>query len=493
MDNTEVKIQLPFSEDRQDAVLGYLLLNSQFFLQSRNRIKPNWFIKAQNARLFAIQLNLYDRYRRFPTIDEIKSSGELMAEPQATRNDYYARINLCTSRTQTHGLDIIRDELTEWMHSVIFQNGIEKSVTLFNAKKTKESYEHVTGIVKQLREISFDDSEEVKFENPVQFTQDSQLDFSKAITTGLSILDRALITDAVAGGLVPGDMTIILAATNVGKTSVMITTIVHNLKRKKKVLFMTHEGRPADIRNKIMCSYIGCTMSQLMSMYKTPEGIQMLENAASDISKWLTYIPYNKPGMSVEEVEPIIRRYQDSLKMSNPEGKGFDLLVVDYPAKLTTNRASKGLLPQRISDHIVYEYYTQLALEYNFHVLCAIQTNREGSKVNQGKEDRFLTMEDVAESWGPMQSATNVISLNRDVLSQQKNIMTFYVCKSRASRVGTAVVVRTDFAKCLTHSEEMGGLYYYANAPMSDKVDRFLADFNGKQLPDNLIEISRDI
>lgn len=489
---SEATTQLPFSEDRQDAVLGHLLTNHQFFIQAKNRIKPTWFKETECGQIYAAQLHLFEKYRRQPTIDEVKAIMDRFAATNQIKNKLIAKIAICVAKTQTHGLDIIRTELTEWLHSIIYQESIEKSVRLYNSKKTHESYEHIKQLTKDLQDIKFDDGEEVRFDNITQSSEQVKLDYSKALTMGLHLLDKALLTDASVGGLLPGDMTILLAPVNIGKTTTMITVIKHNINAGKKVLFMTHEGRPNDIRNKLLCSVANCTMGELMNLYQTPEGLARLEEASQKLSKFLTYVPYNKPGMTIEDVEPIIRRYQENCRISSPDGKGYDLLVVDYPAKLTTVRASKGMLPQRVSDHIVYEYYTQLALEYNFHVLCAIQTNREGSRVNQGKDERFLTMEDVNESWGPMQSATNVISLNRDLLSQLKGVMTFYVCKSRASQVGTAVVAQTDFAHATTHSNNMLSAFYFANAPMSDRIDALLAEHNGVQIPDDKLEITRE-
>lgn len=495
MEENKPTIVLPFSQDRQDALLGYLLTDDQFFNQARNKIKPTWFLNIKSAKIYSRLLEIYEKYKRKVTLEEMKADSLFILENAPERAALANHLNACVNKIQYHGLDIIKNELTEWLHSVIFQDGVQKAATLFNAKKTHESYQHITSIVRELKDAKFDDGEQISFlDLDKSLVKDSE-DFRLALTTGLSILDRALIADSDGGGLLPGDMTLLLASVNVGKSTAMISMIRHNILLGKKVLFMTHEGRPSDIRNKLVCSVLGCTLGQLINMYKTEEGLKKLQFASNLISKYLVYVPYNKPGMAIEDVEPIIRRLQESEMMSNKERKGFDLLVVDYPAKLTTRRASQGHLPQRISDHIVYEYYTQLALEYKFHVLCAIQTNREGSKLNKGivKQDRFLSMEDVAESWGPMQSATNVISINRDLLSQQKNIITFYVCKSRSSQVGTAVVARSDFARALTHSNELGGLYYQANAPMSEKVDMLLEQYNNKELPTDLITISKEV
>jgi len=194
-----------------------------------------------------------------------------------------------------------------------------------------------------------------------------------------------------------------------------------------------------------------------------------------------------KPNLDVEEVISIVRRKQE--ERIAKYGAGYKILIDDYPAKLTTTQNSKGNYSKRTVDEIVYNNFAQLALENNFHSLCAIQTNREGSKVNKGqKEDRLLTMEDVLESWGAMTTATNVWTINRDPMAKVKNRLTYYIDKSRSSETGFAVVCRTKFGNSITHSDKLGATYYQAYGTYSDKVDKLLGDYNGRKIDHDVLE-----
>jgi hypothetical protein len=199
----------------------------------------------------------------------------------------------------------------------------------------------------------------------------------------------------------------------------------------------------------------------------------------------ILYVPYNKAGMCVEDVLPIIRRRQDEWA-SKHQGSGFDLLVSDYPAKLSTEKAAHGHMQRRTIDEVVYEYYVQLALELKLHSLLAIQTNREGSKVNRDKE-RLLTMEDVLESWGPMTAATNVITGNRSDLDGFKKRLTLYFAKSRSSDKGRAVVCKTNFAASQAFSNALGGTWYKGTSILGvDELDQYLVEYAGKAIPEHI-------
>jgi hypothetical protein len=141
---------------------------------------------------------------------------------------------------------------------------------------------------------------------------------------------------------------------------------------------------------------------------------------------------------------------------------------------------------KRNIDEIVYGYFIQLALEYNFHSLLAIQTNREGAKVNKGQRDerRLLVMEDVHESYGVMQEATNVITMNKDAVAKARKRMTYHIDKSRSSETGFAIVAKTDFARATTHSDDLGSIWYRGTSTLADQVDDLLAnpENNGQEI-----------
>lgn len=478
-------VTLPFDSRKQLAVLGHLVLNDRFFRLSHGKIRAEWFNDPRAGRLYKFQCNYLAKHGRAPTFDELWSCPDIMSEPTlAEQKSLQGILQLARTETAAFGLDAIRSELTQWLHARMFTEGVSKAVQLYNSGKFAESYDIVWNRINDIRTTTFEEEAALAFSNPLSYLQASELSYERALTTGLTILDDALVpgNDSKGrGGLFRGDITILMAPANVGKTTCLITMAVKNAMQGKKVLFMTHEGRPSDIREKMLQCALRMEKGLLFEAYKSPEMLQRLDFFATHLDKFLTYVPYNKAGMTVEEVIPIIRRRQEQLVAAGHGG--YDMIVSDYPAKLSTLKAAGGHLQQRHIDAIVYENYVQLALELDCHVVAAVQTNRQGSISNRDDE-RLLTMEDVAESWGVMTAATNVLTLNRDQFAALNNRLTFYVAKSRSSEVGRAIVARTAYAKAITHDDELGGTWYRGSNSMSDKIDDLLAKYNGKSIPD---------
>lgn len=478
---------LALSPKMQTALLGHLILEEKIYLQVARRVQPDWFVSPWHMRIYKAMRDFTTRIGRPPNPQELQECKEVQSEDTATKNRMVAEMQLARMASAEIRWDAIRPELTEWLQSKILQQTIYKSSNFWNKSQWQETARLMAQAVSEYNEAQFEEGIEVSFDNPELFLARQKEEKHDALTTGLKLLDEALLDGATNGGLQRGDTTVVLAPSNTGKTTCMLTIGVHNVKADKDVLVMTHEGRPEDIRNKILKATLDCTEEQLLNMYHTPEGLQKLRSASELLKKHLTYIPYNKAGMKVEDVVPIIRRAQEERKAKT--GKGYDLLIVDYPAKLTTEQA-RGSLALRNVIEIVYDYYVQLALEYGFHSLLAIQTNREGSKINNGlNTSRLLTMEDVQEAWGPMTSASNVITLNRSPTAKKKNRITFYVAKSRSSETGKAVVARSNYGNGLTHGPNMPAVVYTGTSTMETVIDSFLNDpnMNGRAIPDNLV------
>jgi KaiC/GvpD/RAD55 family RecA-like ATPase len=483
----ETATSLPFEKNKQYAVLGHLLINDRFFLQAAGKILPEWFADPYCNKVFAGKLAFYKAMKRCPSVEELRNLPEFLREEQRVRNRINEAINCSQTYAEEFGLDAMSRELTEWLHAQLYQNAVRQSARLYNAKKPRDAYSIVEKAMNDIKYTTFEDDKEERFDSYATDFEKAQGEYHNALTFGVTIFDRLLTPKAAKGSLLPGDTSIILAPTNVGKTTSMITVVKHNLFAGKHVLFITHEGRPADIKEKLWCAMLDCTPQELYAMYTTPEGRTKIDFALQWLKRYLTYIPLNKAGLTVEEVASVIRKRQEELMVKN-KGKGYALLVNDYPAKLATAENKGGTYAKRNVDEIVYNYFVQLGLEYGFHVLCAIQTNREGSKVNKGqREDRLLTMEDVQESWGPMTAATNVWTINRNPSDKIAKRLIYHIDKSRSSEVGWAVVCKTNYAHSITHSDALGATYFRGESSHSKQLDQYLDQYVGQEMPDHVL------
>jgi replicative DNA helicase len=474
------KISLPFVKKKQSAALGHMLRDDLFFNQCRIIVQPDWFGDPRTSKVWRAAIQFHSELGRKPTKVELKAYRELIRMETTEKHELQNWVDTVWLQADEIGLDIIRPDLTTWYHSRLYKEGYEKSKHKYDNEQFQEAFAIMRESVQAIGRSSFESDEAVTFDEGKFLSQAAQ-SYQTGLTTGFDLLDASMSHDGTPlGPLYKGDTTVLLAPSNIGKTSTMITISVANILKKKHVLFMTHEGRCDDIREKMLCSALNVDKSTLFRMYDDlDKGRTLIQTMSKFLDRYLTYIPYNRGGMQVEEVINVIKTRNEQLKTRY--GHGFDLIVDDYPAKLSTERAKGGALAKRNLDAIIYDYFVQTALELNTHCLVAIQTNRQGSRDHKEGE-RLLTMEDVSESWDVMTIATNVITLNRDAQARANRRMTFYVAKSRSNDTGRAVVARTNFPACRTHGTKLGGTWYRGEDTLSNQIDSFLQAREGQEI-----------
>lgn len=486
----ETPDSLPFSEQKQDAMLGHLLLNDRFFVQARTKIQPSWFVNVYNAKIWAGKQNFYVKYDRAPTLPELKEESSIVQEDEGVKKRIYSKIDECLSQVQNFGFDTIAPELTDWLHARIYHEMVDKSTSLFNKQHFQASYAVMKEKVKEIDTITFSNDNEVSFDNIEEDLKEEILNRKNALTFGLKTMDRVLVPqmyddegrEVRTGGLLKGDSTILLASTNVGKTSCMLTIIAHNIlpPYNKSVLLFVHEDTEQEVKQKLLCAVLNWSRAQLFDGYKSPEGRAAIEFAISCIRRNVVYVHNAKAGLKVEEVAHLAMRKQDERASKSEYGfNGFDMFADDYPGILSSE-AIGAKWEKRDSDSYIYRHFIAMANDIGWHTLLAIQSNREGAKINakiQGYQKRLLIPQDVAESWPVMCMADNVISMNRDDLAEACEYLTFYVGKSRSNKKGVAVLAKSDYAHSRTHDDILGSTWYPGTSTMSDKVDALLQQY----------------
>lgn len=487
---------LPFSLDKQRAVLGHSIYDERFFGTVIGRIEPEWFSEPIVCRVYDALKRWYKKWNRQPTINELLECEWLTKLSTSEIQQIQGTVALVKREREKFPPPPLLGEMEAWVKTRLIQLALPKAAMSFNKRDIESSVNVLNSMIKEFHEIQFLEDGEATFDNYGQELIKENNDRTHAMTFGLSAMDRLIDPYGLGGSLMPGGMTVILAPTNVGKTSVLVTIACHNIAQGKSVLFLSHEGREDEIKNKFMRCLTGMNPPQLLRAYMDPSQIERLKACEEIFKRFLVYKHMAKPGLTVEEVAATVERYQDKRRLST--GKGFDLMIDDYPAKLSTNMAREGHLQHRHIQELVYGYFVSMGSHHKFHVVTAVQTNREGSKVNrrQGNfkhETRLLHMEDVMEAWGIVTQAEIVISVNRNSDDAELNKLTFLLCKSRTGEAGWAVVCNTDYSACRTHGNDLGCFWYRGEDGLGDKSSDIMNAFKGQAVPSEKIRWYEDM
>jgi len=487
-DNTSSQLSktLPFSEDRQRAFLAYCFNDRMLMLQSVQRILPTYFSHPSDAKVWSSMLKYYRTRVQFWTskeefLDFALSDMISLGADNKERTSFEKRLALCLSGTGIFSLGPMLPELTEWLRAMEYKKYMSESIDLYNKERVSDALSVVRSGIRAIDQIRFVEEEEESFDNWATWTDRSAGEMEGACTFGHPKIDELINPLATSGALLRGDTTLVLAPSNVGKTTVLISAIAANLLNRKDVLWISHEDRPDRLKTKLICCMANMTEDEFRHAAADPHKRAGIDGWMTRyIRRHLVYVPLNKAGYNVEELDVFIRRRVQERIVET--GKSFDLLVDDYPAKLYTEKGSKGHMQIRHIQEIVYGYFVAWALEHKWHSLVAIQGNRTASKINrrQSSENRLLTPEDVSEAWGPITTATNIFTINRDNESMQNNLMTLALGKSRSSVTGMAIVCKGDWAKSISHGKGLPVTWYQGTSTMSGKLQKFIESHEGR-------------
>lgn len=485
---------LPFDPRQQDAILGYIVTDLNFFLQVKDRVEANWFVDGWAGKTYDAYVKFFKTFGHCPkSDDEFFLSEEIFKLQPLERAKIKSSLLKARNETQAFSLDVLQAGLTGWLQARVYHKFVSHSATLFNNRKFVESKAVLTEAVRELNEISFEGKPPADFSNPRQMVQEIQLNMAGALTLGHSVLDKAMNADCPKGSLIQGDATILLAPTNIGKTTAKVSVIAANLWAGRSVIFVTHEGRKLDLMEKIWCCMLNLTKQEFrnLTMSDDPAHLALLRQVAEIINRNLLYIDYQKPGSTVEEVVSMVRQHQQRRKAKF--GSGFDMFANDYPAILGTETSKGVRMERRAKDAYVYRYLVDYAGDQMMHGLYSIQTNREGSKKNKrtgeyANKKQLVQLEDVQEAYEVTNSATNLITINRTPEDQGRNIITFMFCKSRSAEVNVAVTCRSDFKRSRTHWANLAATWYRGTDQL-DQLDSLLSEYNNREVPSNYLEM----
>jgi replicative DNA helicase len=480
-------IALPFNEAFQESIIGHCLNDYKFFIQCNDKLKPQWF--TANPLIANIFEQMQKSYRANNVA--VRSAEELMNErffllqSESDQQKYRAILQKAEWQAGVKGFDLgkVKKQLTGFIRLCLFKEAIEGAAQKYRSSGLDDAYSWTKERINLIKEASFeDDAQVMSFLHPQEWLADELKESSGAISTGNRKLDFAL-----GGGLFKGETTAIMAPVNQGKSSFMITIARHAIKQGKKVLWLTHEDNPKKLRRKMLAAFLGVSKNTLSNpkSLEDPQFKKDINAAAFYIDQHLTYIPYSKiSGMYIEDVAQEIEKRHNDLITST--GKGYDLIVDDYPKKLKTRNRNAEMYRTELAE--VYDVFNHIAINLDVHCFVAIQTNREGLKQNLGKvkSDQLIGMDLVDESYGIAQNMGNIITLNRSPEDKVLNLARLSITKSRNDITDIAVVTRTAYACTLTHGDKemfTPDCNFYLPDP-ENALKKRLVDYKIRMLPD---------
>jgi replicative DNA helicase len=440
---------LPANLDAERFVLGSILLDDSYFIQTAGALQADDFSVEKHRRIFNRMAEIHERGER---IDRVTVANELMNQGQLEACDGLTYlVSLDDGLPQTFNIEsyirIVKDKAI--LRKIIFA-----SQALMNRciQAEEEPSQILAGAEETLLKLG---ESQVKsgLIGPAQIIDEYQgglnafLDPSKrikGISTGFSKLDE------MTGGLHAGELVILAARPSMGKTALALNIAQHvAAKLDKTVAVFSLEMSKESLLTRMLCASARVDSQKFRSGYLNSEERQRLQVAASQLVRAPLFID-DTAGANLMDMHAKLRRLQAERKQ--PLG----LVVVDY-LQLMSGRGRFENRNQEIS--AISRGFKLLSKELNVPMLVLSQLSR-APETRQG--DHRPQLSDLRESGSIEQDADLVAFIFREEVYKRdredlRGIAELLLSKQRNGPVGKIdLVFLHHLTKFENRAEDLG-------------------------------------
>jgi replicative DNA helicase len=316
-----------------------------------------------------------------------------------------------------------------------------------------------------------------------EIAQKSQVEYSHvkdAIAEGLAFIDSARNSEGVASGLPtgfidldrltagfqPSDLVVIAARPGMGKSSFMLSIVLHlALNEKVPLAIFSLETSKKQLALRMLSMFSGVPLQNIRQGFVRDEDLEKIGNAALELSSKSIYIDDN-PNLTTTE----LRIKSKKLKKE----KGVEIIFVDYLQLLGVpyRRISRQEEVAEISRNL-----KALAKELQIPVVALAQLSRQ---VEQ-RSDKRPQLADLRESGQIEQDADLIIFIHRPEVykkhppPEEEGLAEIIVAKQRQGPTG---IVKLAFDKDTTAFKPLPSVYSKGVEEYLPEIDISLDDLD---------------
>lgn len=387
------EINLPFSLEAEQSVLGAVLLKPDCLSSVLEYISAESFYRKQHQQIFSIMLQMYTTAQGIDVItvlEEVKKQEVFSAENEA--KVYLTQLVQVVPGTSNvlYYAKIVQEKY--YMRRLI---GMAQDVLTFAAEPQTESRSLMELTEQKLYDIrKGKDSTGLIHINRILMDvygriQSPEQSKASSIPSGFGGLDR------ITNGLNRSDLILLAARPAMGKSTFAFNIATNVAKKGYTVAVFSLEMSREQVVNKILSAMASVDGTKLRAGDLPVGDWSKIADVVEMMSQWEMYID-DTPGITVAEIKAKLRRLPQ-----------IDLVVIDYLQLLTSGRNIDNRV-QEVSE--ITRNLKIMAKEMNIPLLTLSQLSRSSDK----RTDHRPMLSDLRESGSIEQDADMVMFLYRE-------------------------------------------------------------------------------
>ena len=432
-----------WDDNFQRRILGLILTDSFFLVQSKSLIQPEYFTNEAHVQICGTIYEYHEKYKSMPEkfvvkqilLEKIKGKQDsvILYYQNELENIYEAFVPSTSSR------EILLDKILIFAKTQALR--IAMDVSQKDLKKDPESEEVWTKIYERFRDaMNVNKNFEIGFEyfkNIEMFFADLGKDtcVEDTFTSGFSKIDTAL----AGGGCKRGEIFAWIGMPGKGKSLSLVKAAVDNVKLGKKVMYLSVEMDCYSIAKRFTSQF---TFFPYVNLLKHREEIvNLLSMETRNYTDKNRFLIKQFPSGQID-VNDIVA-YLNQLELY-----GFrpDLLIVDYPGEM---KDAPGI-PAWESKYRIMRDLRGLAIQNKMCVFTAMQPNKNAASL---AESEFIDEGTIGGSFDQFKPLDGLWSINQTNDETSAGFGRIFVVKHRNGKSRFSFTVKynkenLDIAEC---------------------------------------------
>ena len=413
-------------------VLKELLTQDDIFLKIFPIINSTHF--NVNKDLFNLITSYYKDYEKRPSIDDCLVYLE-REKNKKSKDEIIKSLNNLKELNVEINSDNLADSILSFIKTSVYSNGLDiasKALVDNNEELRQKSFE----IFEEYNKITLDKDLGLSVidDNILDYYLDDQCGIKTHLVT---------LNDRLGSGFLPGTLSILLAASSVGKSLFLTDLATGFIKNNKNVLFLSLEMSKEEVMKRVHSNLLEYPINSLNSTLIDKENFLKKFNKIKEDNLGKLYIKdYPPQSYSTLQLKGEIENYK-------LEGIEFDVIIVDYLGIMKSNflNFNVGLYSYIKS---VAEELRGLAKVLNIPILTASQLNR--SATNNTSSDNSA----VSDSYGTVMTADFMMFIMQNEEMKKNNEIVCKITKNRFSGITDVFTFNVDYNYMRILEKEQG-------------------------------------
>jgi replicative DNA helicase len=419
--------------DFEFILLKKLTHNGEFFGKVMPILKGKYFTDIGNQELFKLVKEYYNEYRSIPSLTELVAAVKNVSNAEI-RAEVVKSLQRINTTEEVQNVEFLCDETVSWVKDAMYMEALQiGSDGLMN--KDDNLKLKAQQIMDERAKVSIDTDLGLDFDDI-----DAMIEYYSERMTGIRTQHKEL-NKRLGPGFLPGTLSVILAASGVGKSLLMTDLISGMIKKNKNILLISLEMSDKEIMKRVHANAMDLPINSLLDLNKTQGELDKLDRPI--VTKEMVLSAYNKMKTDGSTGKFFVKDYPsgsfsplmleqlvESYKIER--GVEFDAIFVDYIGIMKSDLLSPaaGLYSYIKS---IAEEVRATAKKLNVPIISASQLNRSATN-NIDEADNS----NVSDSMGTVMTADFMLFLLQNEEMKEKKEIVCKITKNRfAGRTDT--------------------------------------------------------